>query len=321
MDTLIDRAANVELVSVIMPAYNAARYIVEAIESVRVQTYSHWELLIVDDGSTDATRPIVEEYSRQDVRIRYFYQDNARQGRARNNGIAHAEGSLIAFLDADDVWLPHKLATQVPQLQANNADLVFSDAFVFQETFQPGRSYEMLNTGRGVLIGQAGVEVCLRKNPVAILTVLTTREAIIRMGGFSENHAVQNAEDYHLWLHMLLAGCKLIGFEEALAAYRDHPSSVSGTDILNSRQVVEAKVELAQAFPAEQKKIQESLDYTIWVGLAKAVSYDNPTFYTVANRYLIVTHRSAWRPVLALWQQLGLRKLALRNLYFIFNYC
>jgi glycosyltransferase involved in cell wall biosynthesis len=103
-------------VSVILPAYNATRFIGAAIESVLAQTYSRLELIVVDDGSTDSTASIVRGYR---DRVRYIYQENARQAAARNNGLRHATGDLMAFIDADDIWLPQKLEKQVALFKQN----------------------------------------------------------------------------------------------------------------------------------------------------------------------------------------------------------
>src|SRR5919106_5413407 len=97
------------LVSVIMPAYNAEKYIAGSIRSVIVQTYSDWELIVVDDGSTDSTATVVQEFVARDPRIKYIFQENGRLGKARNTGIRNSSGPLIAFLDSDDLWVPIKL--------------------------------------------------------------------------------------------------------------------------------------------------------------------------------------------------------------------
>ena len=102
------------LVSIIMPAYNSEKYISESIESVIKQTYQNWELLITDDKSQDSTRTIVKSYSKKDPRIKLFFNsENGGAGVARNNSIKEANGRFIAFLDADDIWLPEKLEKQI----------------------------------------------------------------------------------------------------------------------------------------------------------------------------------------------------------------
>ncbi len=98
------------LVSIIIPTYNRAAALPRAVESVLAQTYQNWELLVIDDGSTDNTREALKNYGSQ---LRYYYQPNKGAGTARNLGIKHSRGEYIAFLDSDDLWLPHKLETQM----------------------------------------------------------------------------------------------------------------------------------------------------------------------------------------------------------------
>jgi glycosyltransferase involved in cell wall biosynthesis len=105
------------LVSVIIPAFNAGKYIHETIESVLSQDYPHLEILVVDDGSTDNTLQIVENFKRKDPRIRIFRQDRGGVAVARNTGIRHARGEFIAPLDADDIWYPDKISSQVQVMQ------------------------------------------------------------------------------------------------------------------------------------------------------------------------------------------------------------
>lgn len=98
------------LISVVIPTYNRAHYVCEAIDSVLAQTYKNIEIIAVDDGSTDNTKDIIQQYS---SRIKYIYQNNAGPSAARNNGIKQSNGDLIAFLDSDDIWLAEKLERQV----------------------------------------------------------------------------------------------------------------------------------------------------------------------------------------------------------------
>ena len=93
--------------TIIIPTYNRAAFLPNAIESVLAQTYTNWELIVVDDGSTDNTKDVVSQYS--DSRIIYIYQQNAERSAARNNGIAHAKGDYVCFLDSDNVMLPNRL--------------------------------------------------------------------------------------------------------------------------------------------------------------------------------------------------------------------
>ena len=116
------------LVSVIIPTYNRAQYICEAVDSVLAQTYRNIEVIVVDDGSTDNTEEILRQY---DSKIKYVFQNNAGPSAARNNGIKQARGDLLAFLDSDDIWLPEKLERQVQLMkQSRNTGLVSCGSYI-----------------------------------------------------------------------------------------------------------------------------------------------------------------------------------------------
>ncbi|PCJ89757.1 MAG: hypothetical protein COA57_00970 [Flavobacteriales bacterium] len=115
------------LVSIIIPAYNAEKYIAETIQSVINQTYTNWELIIVNDGSTDNTEKIAQAYVEKDQRIKYIYQENAGVSVARNKGVENSQGDYVAFLDADDIWCRQNLEKKVTILNNINIDWVYSD--------------------------------------------------------------------------------------------------------------------------------------------------------------------------------------------------
>lgn len=126
----MDNTMNIPKVSIIIPAYNASRTILGTVESIILQNYADWELLIVDDGSSDNTESIVNKiiYESRDLKIKYYYQTNSGPGAARNLGIKHALGQYIAFLDADDLLLPASIERRVKQLDINiNVGAVFTD--------------------------------------------------------------------------------------------------------------------------------------------------------------------------------------------------
>jgi len=125
-------------VSIILPTYNRAKFLGEAISSAISQTYADLEVLIVDDGSSDGTRELVDSYARNDSRIRYFYQDNAGVSVARNRALAEAQGDVIAFLDSDDVWMPWKLELQVGLLKARkDVGMCWTDMDAIRPDGQP----------------------------------------------------------------------------------------------------------------------------------------------------------------------------------------
>lgn len=242
---------NESLVSVVMPAYNAEDFIAQSIASVIEQTYKMWELLIVDDGSTDNTKAIIESYCNKDLRIKYFYQQNGKQGKARNLALSYAKGMYTAFLDADDIWLPQKLNIQIKELEEKNVDLVFSNAFTFTRHISDSTSE--IFAGKNFFKGDEAVKKFLELNKIPILTVLMKTETLRSVKGFTEIASIQNAEDYHLWLRLLMNRKKFYGSELVLAGYREHTASSTLNDKLSVAKVIELIEDLKQQYPFYRK--------------------------------------------------------------------
>jgi len=213
------------LVSIIMPAYNAERYIADSIKSVLAQTYANWELIVVDDGSTDGTAAVVQEFAARDARIKYVFQENSRLGKARNTGVAHATGPLIAFLDSDDLWVERKLEVQLKAMAENNADVVFSNAYVFTDA-DPADETEMLRSSVGQLSGPDFFDSLVRQPQIPVLTVLAKKTAL---APFEEAKPYHGCEDYDLWIRMAKAGCVFYGMDARLARYRRHGTAMTAT--------------------------------------------------------------------------------------------
>ena len=132
--------------SIIIPTYNRADFLPKAIESVLAQTYTNWELIVVDDGSTDNTREVISKYS--DERITYIYQENSERSAARNNGIEHAKGEYVCFLDSDNYMLPNRLEKIAKYItRGNKTACYYTDIEYFNEqsgsnTIKPGKPYQ-----------------------------------------------------------------------------------------------------------------------------------------------------------------------------------
>lgn len=219
------------LVSIIMPAYNAENFISESIESVIGQTYANWELIIVDDGSTDNTRNVVLRYINRDTRIHYFFQENARQAKARNTGIKNSKGDIIAFLDADDLWLPQKLELSLKEFYNGEQDVLFTDAYIFNNSTQLSH-YENLpniNIVAKTYHGDEGLNAFLYENRIPILTAIVTRESILNVNCFREENK-GGTEDYELWLNLLANNHIIRGTDLKLSLYRIHSNSTTATN-------------------------------------------------------------------------------------------
>ena len=217
-----------------MPAYNAGKYISESIRSVLNQSYTNWELIVINDGSTDDTEEKVLTLRAKNKRIIYFFQKNAGQGNARNQGLLKAKGAYIAFLDADDLWVKDKLCIQVETMQRHpEIDLLFSGAKAFKES--TANTLNHLNyKNRATYSGKDAIRTFIKGNKVPILTVLVKHEVITAVGNFEASRHLQNVEDSHLWLKLLFGNFTLKSSEEVLAYYRIHDAQVTSDSFKNT---------------------------------------------------------------------------------------
>ena len=181
-------------VSVVIPTYNRAELLADAIGSVQRQTFEDWELLVVDDGSTDDTRTVMDGFL-ADKRIRYVRQENRGQSAARNLGLRHARAPLIAFLDSDNRWLPDKLERQMRFLADHpEVDVVYGET---ERLGSDGSTWPSPVRER-----HSGTvwRPLLTKNFINFNTSVVRRERLIAIGGFDE--ALRGGEDYDLWLRL-----------------------------------------------------------------------------------------------------------------------
>lgn len=201
------------LVSIIMPAYNCGRFIREAINSVLAQTYTAWELLIVDDCSTDNTAALISSYRNE--RIHYMRNErNSGAALSRNKALREAKGRYIAFLDADDTWTPEKLEKQVAFMEQNGYDFTYT---AFHRTDKPLRI-----SGPKHITKMGMYAFCWPACP----TVMYNREKI----GLIQITDLRKNNDYAMWLHVIQkADCYLL--DEDLFAYNKHNGSISDASI------------------------------------------------------------------------------------------
>jgi teichuronic acid biosynthesis glycosyltransferase TuaG len=248
------------LISIIMPAYNAAAYIAQSIASVQQQTYEHWELIIIDDGSTDETATIATSFAANDKRIIYIEQVNGKQGKARNTGIKAAKGNVIAFLDADDMWMKEKLEKQLAFISSTNADLVFSDVIMIDKNGNAKK--DTWGVSNACYKGEEGMLSFLHENKIPLLSVLAKKQSIISAGCFAESDAFQYGEDYDLWFRMLQRGAVFNGMQERLAAYRQH--AAQGTlDKSSMLQIIDTLKKINITNNALQKEKNKALK--LWI--------------------------------------------------------
>jgi len=200
------------MVSVIVPVYNAADLVGETLDSIMAQDYPEWELIVVDDGSTDHSAEVVAPYL-ADQRVRFITKPNGGVASARNLGVREARGELVAFCDSDDLWAPDKLTRQMELLSEPEVVLVYCGIELLMpdgsikpmpELHHPeGRCFDELVVG----------------NAVTCSSVVAKKSVVMDAGMFDERRELMGLEDKHLWLRMALLGT-IRAVPEPLVRYR-----------------------------------------------------------------------------------------------------
>lgn len=214
-----------DLISIITPAYNAEAVLAEAVASVQAQTYSLWEMVITDDKSTDGTLQLARRLAAKDARIRVIARpSNGGAAAAKNDAIRAARGQFLAYLDSDDLWLPHKLEAQLDFMRSTGTSMCFS-------SYQPFTS-----EGKRLLpvLAPPSVSYCqlLKRNIVGNLTVVIDRFQHPVVPTPSIDY-----EDFVSWLTLLRGGSVARGIPEVLALYRVSSNSVSSQKLRSARWV------------------------------------------------------------------------------------
>jgi glycosyltransferase involved in cell wall biosynthesis len=206
-------------ISVVIPAYNAERFIAQTLESVLAQTLPPDEVLVIDDGSTDSTADVAERFG---APVRVIRRANARQSATRNFGVQEAKSEWIAFIDADDRWEPDKLARQAEELARHpEADLCYTARV---QLFDDGVTTRL---GRVIPV-PAGEDVrtgLFRNTTFLPSSVMVRRSAFLASGGFDTS--MNYVEDWDLWMRMFHSGMKFAAVQEPLVQHRLHAGSMS----------------------------------------------------------------------------------------------
>jgi glycosyltransferase involved in cell wall biosynthesis len=249
-----------QLISVIIPTYNCDRYIIQAIGSVLIQENCQYEIIVIDDGSTDYTRDILEPYQKQ---IRYIQQINQGVAAARNRGIAIAKGNLIAFLDADDYFLPDKLSAQAAIFQGRkDLGIVHSG---WQRVNSQGE--KILDVQPWEDVPELDLAGWLRWKPVLPSAMMFRRQWLEYAGGFDLRFPP--AEDTDLVLRMALKGCKTAWLKKITVHYRQHEQSAmyKGLPQAQSLSAVMNNFFAQPNLPNQVKLLEYSVRYgtTVWI--------------------------------------------------------
>jgi glycosyltransferase involved in cell wall biosynthesis len=223
-------------VSVVIPAFNAAEHLPDALRSIRNQTMTDVEVIVVDDGSTDDTVGAARQFSDQ-LQLTILQQNNAGPAAARNNGIRHARGRYCAFLDSDDVMLPERLAKQSSLLdRESDLGLVHTDLM----TFDDGGIIHHTRLAFSNPCGGMVLDRLLLDNFITTSTVMAPKATLLEVGLFGEARRV--SEDFELWLK-IAARWKVAFIEQPLVRYRRRANSLSADKLFTARcalDVVEA---------------------------------------------------------------------------------
>lgn len=268
-------------VSVIIPTYNRSHLISDAIDSVLSQSFRDFEILVIDDGSTDNTGEFLKKFSGDITYINTKH--SGLPAVARNVGIKHARGTYIAFLDSDDIWLPEKLEKEVAVLK-NNPDmgLVCSNAYIMKSN--EDRKNELYLKSKQIKNGKVLAEL-LKDNFIINSSVLVRRSAIDQADVFSENPEIRALEDYDLWLRISLE-TNIYYIPDALLRYRDHggsirmqQTSISHTKAMISIQKqIRARVLAFDHHDKYMKNILDDIDYSLALyEYDKSIALNNKT--------------------------------------------
>ncbi|MGL4362753.1 MAG: glycosyltransferase family 2 protein, partial [Cellulosilyticaceae bacterium] len=237
-----------KIVSIITPMYNAERFVAQTIESVIAQTYPYWEMLIVDDGSTDNCAKIVQEYVQKDTRIQLIVQKNAGSAAARNNGLRQAKGTYICLLDADDLWESIFLEEQIKLMNEKNASFVCSSHKRIDENGK-----ECLQPF--IVPAQATYYNLLKTCSISCLTAMYNCEVI---GKHYLNEKLKSLrDDFAYWLELIKISKVVYGNKKVLASYRVLNNSATG----NKRKMI--KPQFLVYYKIENLGLLRSLYYTI----------------------------------------------------------
>jgi teichuronic acid biosynthesis glycosyltransferase TuaG len=275
--------------SVIMPAYNAGAYLEESLTSIFGQSEQDFEILLIDDGSTDDTAERIRPF-RADERFCYFAQQNQGVAAARNLGLENARGRYIAFLDADDLWHPHKLRSHLELLEANTSlgmsfnwfHLLHDDKPVGRLAlpwFDPPTQHELNWT------------TLLERNWTGTSsTVVVRAESLKERRAFAENF--RTGEDYHLWLRIAQAGWGVGFIPEPLSIYRKRSGSLTVDHLQIARDHLHVLEDIAHQGSEHAMVLKAALDQA-WLDVAWAslkVSQPQPAWKALRLGYPAIPH-------------------------------
>lgn len=219
-------------VSIILPTFNRAQVLKKAIQSIVNQTYLNWELIIVDNYSTDETDKVLEGFT--DPRVKVLKINNGGSiGKSRNLGIENSTGELLAFIDSDDTWFDSKLKTCVDNM-TQTTDLVYHDLLISYN----GDLKKNIKSKARILIKPVIKDLLINGNPIANSSVVVRRKIFEKIGKINEDLTVNPSVDYHTWLKLAMHSDSFYYIQKVLGTYLVHPEGESQRDMSISDSVV-----------------------------------------------------------------------------------
>lgn len=273
--------AAVPRVSIVLATYNQATWLGRTIASVRAQRFADWELLVVDDGSTDDTAAVVAATG-DDARIHYLPGPRRERAAARNRGLRAARGEFVSFLDGDDLWEPDKLARQVATLDARaDAGLCYTVARFVDETDRPLPIRKPPRLHEGWVFPAS-----MRANFMILSSVMARRTLVAEVGGFDETLDPLGCEDWDLWLRLARrAPCCAVPDE--LTRYRIHGANTPGAQVLASGlRVVERHYALPETARAAGMNRATAVARLLWYHAGATAGANRPEAFRLAGRAL-----------------------------------
>jgi len=304
-------------VSVVIPAFNAEKYIKESINSILSQTFQDFEIIVVDDGSTDNTGKIIKQYG---SKVNYIFQENSGPSKARNTAISVAKGKYIAFLDADDLWTPNKLELQVGFLESHkDVGMVFADMITFNENGVIIESYlrkikrkiNGVNFYKNLLTEQHEVRdpflLLVQANFIPTGTVVVRKSCINKAGLFDET--ISSVEDLDMWMRMAIC-CKIGFVPHVLKKKRDHAGNISKDNFKATVSAIYVRKKIAKQFPELAEIYRKDFDkrfsqlyfskgygYFSKQDLLKARTCFGESFFHKANAKALIYMLSCYLPL------------------------
>jgi len=254
------------LVSVVIPAYNAESTLESTLDSILAQTYAPLEIVIVNDGSIDRTKEILDSYSHKHKNVKYFSQENKGQSYARNRAIEASEGEFVAFMDADDIWESHKLEEQVKFLNKNpNIGMVYTEGYTITEDGARIAPFDCLREFTGDCYEQLAIE-----NSIIGSTVMTRRSVLDDVGCFCESLGA--AENWNLWLR-ISSKYKIDFLPDCLSYYRKHGGNMTsrkGHMLENRLIAIKKNFEMTFDYRGQNRKLENASYYQAYSSFGRA---------------------------------------------------